>query len=57
MEPIRNNEDRKEIQYDISPINASSQLCFHINRAGNGNDDNLSISEEHFANSKTRRGI
>jgi hypothetical protein len=39
---------------DISPENASSSLCFHLNRVGNGNDD--ISSEEHFENSKTRRG-
>jgi hypothetical protein len=24
---------------DISPINVGSQICFHLNRVGNGNDD------------------
>jgi hypothetical protein len=51
IEPIRSEEDRKEIQYIIYVI---SPLCFHLNRVGNGNDD---ISpEENFEHSKTSSG-
>jgi hypothetical protein len=38
---------------DISPINVRSLICFYLN-CGNGNAD--ISSEEHFENSKTRRG-
>ncbi len=49
----RTNRNLEFTQVDISPINDSSPICFQLSRMGN---DDIS-SEEHFQNSKARRGI
>jgi hypothetical protein len=54
-ERTENNQDRKVKSVGLSLINVGCPICMHLKLVGNGNDD--ISSEEHFENSKTRRGI